>query len=339
MLTLVGCSSDHATDAGAIDAPAADRADTAPPDAASDVAADLAIDSTSGIDATTSPDAAPDASDSGATDGATRPGWTLAFHDEFEGSSLDMSVWHPYANNYGSGNRELQCETPDNVRVENGHLIIEARREDVSCPGATTPYHFTGGFLGTRENGRYFPRYGRYEMRAQLPHGNALWPAFWLRHRDGAAATEIDIMEYFHAQLPGSTTSTLHYNNVHNVVKGSAAFEAPTRTPGWHVWAAEIEPVGSQVCLSFFVDDRFVNFNGRPAGQPYCFTDVGPFARYSGEGLFDIALNLSVGGDWVGNPDGPLNQLTNGMPAASTGVLPTVFPADYVIDYVRVYTR
>lgn len=265
-------------------------------------------------------------------------GWTLHYADEFDGGALDTSLWRRYHNSYGDGNNELQCYTPANVSVGGGFLTITAKRDTVSCPNSTVR-HFTSGFLGTREKGRYFPRHGRYEIRARVPHGNALWPAFWLRHRDGAAKAEVDVMEYFHAQFPGKSSGTFHYNDRKNVAMGHRFFETPTRSPGFHVWAAEIEPVDGRICLRFFVDGQFVDFNGKPAGQPHCFEDEGPFSAYPGQGLFDMAVNLAVGGDWVGHPDGPLDRLSNGNPAASAGVLPTTFPDAYVVDYVRVYVR
>jgi hypothetical protein len=267
----------------------------------------------------------------------TPPGYTLYWRDEFDGP-LDTQVWTPYHNTYGDGNKELQCLTPNNVYTRDGALHIVARRENVTCPNGSQR-RFTSGFIGTREKGVYFPRFARYEMRAKLPHMHGLWPAFWLRHRDGAPTTEVDVMEYFHAQLPGKTSATLHYNQTYNVAKGSSAFEAPTLAPGWHVWAAELEQVSGKVCLKYFVDDKMVQFNGMSAGQAYCFTDVGPFARYPNQGLFDIAINMAVGGNWVGDPDGPLDRLMNGTPVSPTNVQPTSFPTEYVVDYVRVYTR
>ena len=87
-------------------------------------------------------------------------------------------------------------------------------------------------------------------MRGKVPHMHAIWPAFWLRHRDGSQWAEIDVMEYFHMQAPGRTSATFHYNQTSNVAKGSMAFEAPTTQPsGFHVWAAEIEAREDQVCL------------------------------------------------------------------------------------------
>lgn len=270
---------------------------------------------------------------------ATPPGWTLYWSDEFDGDSVDETSWRVYHNTYGDGNNELACLTPNNVSVRDGALHIVAKREQVTCPSGSQR-QFTSGFLGTRERGLYFPRFARFEMRAKLPHMNALWPAFWLRHRDGASVAEIDIMEYFHASTPGQTSIALHLHGTYNILKGNRDFEAPTLTPGWHTWAVEVEPgEGNQICLRYLVDEQEVTPNGRPAGQPVCLDDPGAFGRYPGEPLFDIAVNLAVGGNWVGHPDGPLDRLNNGRWVDPTNVQPTTFPTAYVVDYVRVYTR
>ena len=74
--------------------------------------------------------------------------------------------------------------------------------------------------------------FGRFEMRARLPHGQGIWPAFWLRHRNGAGTAEVDVMEYFHSTMPGQTTATLHLDGRKNLSKKSQFFETPTDDPG-----------------------------------------------------------------------------------------------------------
>jgi beta-glucanase (GH16 family) len=267
-------------------------------------------------------------------------GMSLAFSDEFDGTSLNTSVWKPYHSTYGDGNRELQCHTPDNVAVSSGTLQITARRQTVTCPNGSVR-QFSSGFLGTRETGTYFPRYGRFEVRARVPHGQGLWPAFWLRHRDGASIGEVDIMEYFHSQVPGKTTATVHLDRRYNLSKKTVDFEAPTATPGWHTWAVDIIPVSNGVRFTFLLD-----------GRPYhSYTDTQRHwaGAYPGQNLWDIALNLSVGGDWVGKPDDRLGYLSDlsacaqwGSAAGScstTGIRRADFPSTYEIDYVRVFKR
>jgi len=278
---------------------------------------------------------------SGTACAATPPaGFTkIAFCDDFSGTSLDTTVWQPYNNNYGSGNNELECNTPNNVSVSSGSLKITAKRESLTCPGAGA-YNFTSGFLGTRETGHYFPKYGYYEIRAKLPHGQGLWPAFWLRHKNGASTAEVDIMEYFHSQVPGKTTSTLHLDGVSNVSKKTVFFETPTATPAWHTWGVDIEPSGSDVSFSFYLDGV----------QFHSYTDTQHlWANTTDTNLFDIAVNLAVGGNWVGRPDDALGYLYNlntcaqgGTPpnaCISTGILRAAFPATYEVDYVHVFQK
>src|SRR3546814_11451816 len=79
-------------------------------------------------------------------------------------------------------------------------------------------------------------------MRAKVPHAQGMWPAFWLRHRNGAGVAEVDIMEYFHSQVPGRTTGTLHLDRTHHISQRSLPFEAPPATPRWPPRADQTQP-------------------------------------------------------------------------------------------------
>ncbi len=266
-------------------------------------------------------------------DGASVPS-TLLWSDEFDGTTLDTSVWKPYFSTYGDGNNELQCHTPANVAVSGGTVKLTAKREVVTCPNGSTR-EFSGAFLGTRDTGTYFPRYGRFEIRARLPHGQGLWPAFWLRHRNGSSTAEVDIMEYFHAQAPGATSVNLHFLGRKNVSKKTVPSDDPLN-PAWHTWAVEIAPADEGVRFTFFLD-----------GNPFHTYTDSPAEWNTGERLWDIAVNLSVGGDSVGHPDdargylrGPDRCGGEGVAPAfcrSDGILRAKFPATYEIDYVRVW--
>jgi beta-glucanase (GH16 family) len=265
------------------------------------------------------------------------PSGALLWSDEFSATTLNTSVWKPYYNTYGDGNNELQCETPNNVAVSGGTLKITARRENIACPGGDVR-NFTAGFLGTRETGHYFPRYGRFEMRARLPHGQGLWPAFWLRHRDGAGTAEVDIMEYFHSHVPGQTTGTLHLDGRANLSKKNRAFETPTTNPGWHTWAVDIAPDPTGVKFTFELDG--VDYHSYVDTQHH-------WTSADANATWDIAVNMSVGGNWVGHPDDALGYLAllgrcaqGGTPPSgcqSDGILRAQFPSTYEVDYVRVY--
>jgi beta-glucanase (GH16 family) len=273
----------------------------------------------------------------------TPAGWRYAGGDEFNGTSVNGANWTTYHNNYGSSNKQLECETPQNVSVSGGHLSIEAEKQTVSCPGSSVPMNYTSGFLGSRESGKYYPRYARFEMRAKLPHAQGMWPAFWLRHRNGAGVAEVDIMEYFHSQVPGKTTQTLHLDGVSNVSKKTSSFEPATLAPGWHTWAVDVLPDPNGVRFTFYTDGVAVH--------TYVDTKHAWASQGTASGTWDIALNLAVGGNWVGNPDSGLGQLPNLSRCAISGTYPncstngikqvswgTDSTHDYEVDYVRVYT-
>src|SRR5690606_13303013 len=155
----------------------------------------------------------------------------------------------------------------------------------------------------------------RFEIRARLPHAQGLWPAFWLRHRNGAGQAEVDVMEYFHSQVPGKTTGTLHLDGRSNLSKRTVDFEAPTATPGWHVWAVEIEPVAGGVQFTFFLDGS--------AYHSYVDTQRQWASLVDPNGTWDLAVNLAVGGKWTGHPDDPLGYLRDLDRCAQKGTPPS----------------
>ena len=288
-----------------------------------------------------------------ADDGVISYWGTPSFRDEFSGSSVDTSRWGVYHNNYGSsGNNELECNTPNNVGVSAGILTITGKKQTYACPVGGTK-NYTSAFLGSRDAStpRYYPLYSRFEMKAKVPHGQGLWPAFWLRHKAGASAAEVDIVELFHNQAPGKVTNTLHFPKSigSNVSKASTPFETPVQGTGnWHKFAVEIVPAsGGAVKFTFFVDDK----------QTLTYTNTNSSSWRSGyeSGAWDIALNLAIGGNWVGNPDSQLGYLpytgkcslnnttpTGGNPAncPTTGIWLANMAqrnAVYQIDYVRVW--
>ena len=135
------------------------------------------------------------------------------------------------------------------MRVENGRLILEARRGDytgsaagcTNSDGCTWSKPFTSGRVRTKKSAFGSWRYGRVEVRAQLPRGDFLWPAIWMLPTDNAYGTwaasgEIDIMEA-RGQRPSLVEGTLHYgaqwpNNVYSGSGPRACRRAhPTKRP------------------------------------------------------------------------------------------------------------
>ncbi len=243
-------------------------------------------------------------------------GWALVWQDEFEGPSLDYSKWEIEINAFGGGNNELQIYTdrPENVRLENGRLILEARNDKASIQGTTRDY--SSGRIRSKNRGDW--KYGRFEIRSKFPKGQGLWPAIWLMptadaYGTWAASGEIDVVE-FKGQEPQVVHGTLHYgatwpNNKftgtqYQLSKGNFVDE-------FHDFALEWEP-GE---IRWYVDGQLYQTQTKwnSTGGPF----PAPFDQ-----KFHMVFNMAVGGGFVGNPNGE-----------------TAFPAQMEVDYVRVYQR
>jgi beta-glucanase (GH16 family) len=237
-----------------------------------------------------------------------REGWTLIWQDEFNGEVLDPSRWEAEIGGHGWGNNEWQFYTdrPENLRLEDGNLVIEAREEFF------VRRNYTSARIKTQ--GLFSFTYGRVEARMKLPFGNGLWPAFWMLGEDitqtpWPASGEIDIMEHIGRQ-PRHIYGTVHgpgYSGGGGVGHFKT-FPDGTLSEEFHTYAIEWEP-GE---IRWYVDDEQF-FKLTPEQVP-------------GEWVFDkpyfILINLAVGGNWPGYPDDS-----------------TVFPQYLTVDYVRVYQR
>jgi beta-glucanase (GH16 family) len=208
----------------------------------------------------------------------------------------------------GWGNNERQYYQAENVTIADGFLTITAKEETVAGN------NYTSARMRTLGLGEW--TYGRIELRAKLPIGQGLWPAFWmlpsdLRYGGWAASGEIDIMEYL-GNEPTKAYGTIHYGaRWPNSSSSQSGFELPSGNfhDDFHVFAIEWE----RGEIRWYVDD--IHFGTKTEW----FSTDGPFpAPFDVD--FHLLLNLAVGGNWPGSPD-------------ST----TSFPQELVADYVRVY--
>jgi uncharacterized Zn ribbon protein len=237
-------------------------------------------------------------------------GWRLVWSDEFEGAQIDESKWAYEVWPPRRVNNELQSYTyrrSENARIENGALVIEARRD-----------FFEGNEYSSarlKTQGKASFTYGRIEARIQVPGGWGTWPAFWMmpddQHRGWPACGEIDIMEEvgYDQDRVHATTHTQAYNWRSPNQRTSSTVVAGLTT-GYHVYAAEWSPDG----IEFSVDGmRYFTSPNDNTGD-----DAWPFDKD-----FHVILNLAVGGDWGG----------------AQGVDPNIWPRRMRVDYVRVYQR
>jgi len=244
--------------------------------------------------------------------------WVLTWNDEFSGpsgSSPDATKWVVESGGNGWGNEELESYTPrlENLRLENGNLVIEAAKEEFTGSDGVKR-RYSSGRLKTQ--GRFSQTYGRFEARLRIPSGQGVWPAFWLLGDDfptagWPACGEIDVMENVDVEK----------SMIHGSLHGPGYSGSQSLTSGYtlphgrfsddfHVFAVEWEP---QV-VRFYVDGELYATRA-PADLP-------KGARWVYDHPFFLILNLAVGGKFPRSPDRSDD-----------------FPQRMLVDYVRVYSR
>lgn len=193
--------------------------------------------------------------------------------------------------------------------LEDGILRIEAKPSDNVILSSVGPWaKYTSGLITTQFS--FSQEYGYFEMRAKLPKGKGVWPAFWLLPIDKSWPPEVDALEAFgdpSSKNEGGRT-LIHYAS-HSTTKSESCekwYDAGTDvTESFHVYGVDVEPTG----ITYYFD-----------GKPYA-----KCAANSGTNQpFYILINVAVGGtgSWPGTPSS-LNK----------------WPAYMYIDYVRAYKK
>jgi beta-glucanase (GH16 family) len=270
--------------------------------------------------------------------------WTLVWHDEFEGNEVDRAKWDfdigngffDYKNHAwipGWGNEELQYYTsePGNVFVKDSVLTIRAQKESLHGCG------YTSARLKTRRRDGtplFTTLYGRVEFRAKVPWGKGLWPALWMlpiadKYGGWAASGEIDLMEIV-GEKPHQVLNSIHFGSVYpkrSLITQVHTLPAGSTVADWHVYAVEWEP-GE---IRFYVDglltatyDHWWSCSKLKAGggvEPGKAEDLNPWPAPFDQPFY-LVMNVAVGGNFPGLP----NEQTR-------------FPAELVVDYVRVFEK
>ncbi|RTL47201.1 MAG: glycosyl hydrolase family protein [Burkholderiales bacterium] len=225
--------------------------------------------------------------------------WQLIWSDEFNGSIGPNWVFETGAG--GWGNNELQYYRRENATIENGALVITARRENFGGASYTSARMKTQGLKTFR--------FGRIEARMKLPSFMGAWPAFWMLGANlpqvgWPASGEIDIMEHVNAE--NRVYGTVHWQDANNQYASYGGNTAATVTD-WHVYAVEWDTSA----IRWYVD-----------GTKYHEVNIANGVNGTDEFQKDffLLLNFAVGGNWPGfNVDN------------------AALPAKMYVDYVRVY--
>jgi len=221
-------------------------------------------------------------------------GWELVWHDEFEDSYLDLTKWN-IEDWAAQKNNELQYYSPNNVIVKNGFLRLISKAEKYQGK------NYTSGAVHTKNKFDFL--YGKAEMRAKLPAGQGMFPAFWMMtDKEHTWLPEIDIMEML-GHLPNEVWMVAHWLGEDGALKSeSTSFRGPDFSSDFHTFSVEWTPDS----LTWFIDgaERFKTNTYIPSEKMYLY------------------LNTAVGGNWPGYPDHT-----------------TIFPTIFEIDYVRVFKQ
>jgi beta-glucanase (GH16 family) len=251
---------------------------------------------------------------------------TLVWSDEFTNGTSGIAapnaaVWSYDAGATGWGNSELEdycasgssaspCSTgnPNAYVGTDGYLHISALNPSNNV--------YTSARMKTQ--GLFSFNYGRVEARMLIPEGQGLWPAFWLLGNNittisWPACGEQDVMEHIDAPSPDWVAGSLHGTNAnltqHYLGSGFSA-------AAWHTYGM----IWTKGSIAFYIDSPSnVYATYTPSSLTGQSGAVWPFD--SGSGAFMI-LNLAVGGTWPGSPN-----------------TTTQFPAQMLVDYVRIYTN
>ncbi|AVR47470.1 glycosyl hydrolase [Christiangramia fulva] len=249
--------------------------------------------------------------------------YQLFWHDEFNyHGKPDKEKW-----NFEKGfirNLEEQYYTSrrKNARVKDGRLFLTALKEkyrnrNFEAGASNWKYYthfanYTSASINTKN--KFEIKYGRIEVRAKLPAGKGVWPAIWMLGADfdekGWPNTgEIDIMEHV-GKAPDEIHATVHfpYNNSMGYDSKGTMKKINNPAEDFHVYSIDWD----ENKIDFLIDNEiYHSFRIADAGE-----ENNPFRK-----PFYLIINLALGGNWAGEVD------------------PEIFPQQFVIDYVRVFTK
>jgi beta-glucanase (GH16 family) len=239
----------------------------------------------------------------------------LIWSDEFEVDGLpDPEKWLYAVGGHGWGNSESQYYTRarhENARVENGKLIIEARKENwIADEGFIRSSDYTSARLVSKGHGDWL--HGRMEVRAKLPAGRGTWPAIWMLPTSNAEigwpySGEIDIMEHVGFDM-GVIHGSIHNAQRHGANPITNTISIENVDTEFHIYSVDWTPSA----FRFFVDGfEYHSYTDPGTGLP-----AWPFIL-----PFHLIMNVAVGGAWGG----------------AHGIDPDIWPQRMEVDYVRVY--
>ena len=242
--------------------------------------------------------------------------WVCRVDDEFNGSTLNTSMWTPLNTAVVGNHPGQECDAPSALRVANGTLVISATRNPkITKCGRYASKYVSGGIMST-----FAQTYGRFSMRASFPAGKGFQPAFWMLPQNpnqpaGYTYGEIDVAENY-GYKPDTVSANVHYVNTPNRVAGQVC-TVPGATSGYHTYTVQWTPQ----TLTFIYDNTTcwtTTWTPNPRYTPRGSVAPTPFNQ-----PFYLIINLAIGDYRTGR-----NQPDRRTP----------FPSAMGVDYVRVWS-
>lgn len=247
----------------------------------------------------------------------------LIWLEDFNTDEIDESVWNFNIGDgcpdlCGWGNAELQYYRRENAFIENGNLVIEARKELFLDPRTGLIYNYTSARLDTIGKLAIKPP-ARIEIRAKLPSGRGLWPAIWMLGEEWSLSNvrawpscgEIDIVELIGSE-PDIIHGTVHAPYCYGARGVTSRFRLPKGlnfSQDYYVFSLE----WTEDYIAWFVNGQIFHIVTKRE-----FQNRGCMWVFNKS--FHLVVNIAVGGYWPGKPDNT-----------------TQFPARMYIDYIKIY--
>jgi beta-glucanase (GH16 family) len=134
--------------------------------------------------------------------------WNCSFDDEFNGTSLNTSLWQPQltTNSLYTAGPDCYVNNPSTISVSGGYLNLSVVKvPQFKCVGSYNS-QYEAGMVTT--SGHFTQTYGAFEVNAKLPAGTTpgLQETFWLypqklTYGKWPASGEIDFAQFYSEYL------------------------------------------------------------------------------------------------------------------------------------------
>jgi len=239
-------------------------------------------------------------------------GFELVFNENFDNGEINPDKWST-AQRFGPDvivNDEEQYYVDILNNPEFGYNPFRMDSDSIAIGANLTPAElvedannqpFVSGLLTTADKFEF--THGIAEMRAQIPAGAGLFPQFWMLPDEFVGLRPQTFIMESRGDDPSTVFHTYKYQDADDNVQtpGTARTQGDDFSAGFHTYAVEWGP-----------------------GELIFYIDGTEFHRINSENIASqdmyLIINLAVGGFFAGSPDET-----------------TTFPAEMIIDHVRVF--